>query len=84
MDSFKMHFIVALTNEELDVLKRGDQVISKLLLVPDDYRVFRYKEGDAIQAETYEGNRITTRIRNIEIVEDTDRVIVILTLTKSE
>ena len=80
MDSFKMHFIVELNHEELDILKGGGQVISKLLLVPDDYRVFHYSEGDTIQAETNEGNRITTRIRNLEIVEDTDRVIVILTL----
>lgn len=79
-----MHFIVELSNEELDVLKRGDQVISKLLLVPDDYRIFHYKEGDEIQAETYEGHRITTQIRNLEIVEDTDRVIVILTLMKTK
>ena len=79
-----MHFIVGLSNEELDVLKRGGHVISKLLLVPDDYRVFHYKEGDEIQAETHEGNRLTTQIRNLEIVEDTDSVIVILTLMKTE
>ena len=79
-----MHFIVGLSNEELDVLKGGGHVISKLLLVPDDYRVFHYKEGDEIEAETPEGNRLTTQIRNLEIVEDTDSVIVILTLMKTE
>jgi hypothetical protein len=83
MDSFKMHFIVELSKEELDILKGGGQVISKLLLIPDDYRLFHYSEGDTIHAETNEGNRISARIANLEIVEDTDRVIVILTLTRT-
>jgi len=81
MRPFRMRFIVdKLTEEELQILKQGRSVISKLLLIPDDYSAFRYKEGDEIEAETQAGNRIWTIIRNMEIVEDAERVIVILTL----
>jgi hypothetical protein len=81
MDSFKMRFIVGkLTDEELQILKQGEAIISKMLLIPEDYKVFHYKEGDGIEAETQDGNRMWTVIRNIEIVENEERVIVILTL----
>ena len=81
MDPIKMRFIVGkLTDEEWQTLNRGELIISKMLLTPDDYEVFHYKEGDEIEAETQDGNRIWTIIRNIEIVEDEQRVIIILTL----
>lgn len=76
-----MRFIVGkLTDEELLALKSGDVILSKMLLTPDDHKVFHYKEGDEIEVETQDGNRIWTTIRNIEIIEDEERVIVILTL----
>ena len=81
MGSIKMRFVVGkLSSDELEVLKRGEAVISKLLLVPDDYKIFHYKVGDAIEAETYEGNRIWTIIRSMEVIEGEMQVIVILTL----
>lgn len=81
MDSFKMRFIVGkLSDDELLTLKNGEPVISKLLMVPDDYKLFRYKPGDAIEAETEDGNRIWTTIQNMEIISDTYSVIAILTL----
>lgn len=81
MDSFRLRFIIGkLTDEELEILKRGEPIISKMLLIPEDYSVFHYKEGDEIEAETQDGNRIWTTIRNMEIVEDQQQVIVILTL----
>jgi len=80
-----MRFIVGkLSNEELDLISRGYPVISKLLLIPDDYRLFHYKEGDEIEAETQDGNRIWTTIRNMEIVQDDTSIVVILTLVRSE
>lgn len=83
MGPFRMRFIVGkLTEDELLTLKRGEPVISKLLLIPDDYRLFRYAEGDEIEVETHEGNRIWTTIRNIEVVGDDNSVIVILTLVR--
>jgi hypothetical protein len=82
MDSFRMRFIVGkLTEEELLTLKSGGTILSKMLLIPDDYKLFRYQEGDKIEAETEDGNRIWTTIRNIEVIEDEQRVIVILTLS---
>ncbi|MEX1238735.1 MAG: hypothetical protein WEB30_03430 [Cyclobacteriaceae bacterium] len=81
MGSFRMRFIVGKTHrEELLTLKRGETILSKLLLTPDDYKLFHYKAGDQIEVETEEGNRIWTTIRNIEIVEDDSGVVVILTL----
>jgi hypothetical protein len=85
MDSFRLRFIVGkLSDEELQTLKQGEAVISKMLLIPEDYRLFRYKEGDDIEAETQEGNRLLTTIRSMEIIEDEARVIVILTLIQKQ
>ena len=79
-----MRFVVGkLTNEELQALRQDEPIISKMLLTPDDYRVFHYKEGDEIEAETLDGNRIWTTIKNLEIVEDGERVIIIFTLRHS-
>ena len=83
MGTFSMRFIVGkLSNEELYALREGQTVISKMLLLPEDYQVFHYREGDHIEAETPEGDRIWTNIRNMEIIEDDVRVIVILTLVQ--
>ena len=82
MSAFKMRFIVGITEAELFALTNGEQVISKMLLIPDDYRLFHYCEGDNIEAETPEGNRMWTVIRDMEVIEDELRTIVILTLVK--
>lgn len=84
MASFRMRFIIGkITEEEFRALKEGETIISKMLLTPDDYRIFHYKEGNEIEAETEDGNRIWTTIRNIEIVENPERVIIIFTLHHS-
>ena len=60
MGSFRMRFIVGkLSDEEMLTLKRGESIISKMLLIPDDYRVFHYKEGDDIEAH---GQRLSSRV----------------------
>ena len=82
MKSFRMRFIVSITDAELLALTNGELIISKMLLIPDDYKVFHYAQGDHIEAETPEGNRIWTVIRDLEIIEDDLRPIVILTLDK--
>ena len=85
MEPFRMRFVFGkLTNEELRSLQNGDSIISKMLLTPDDYRAFRYREGDEIEAETQDGNRVWTTIKNIEAIEDKERVIVILTLDQKQ
>lgn len=81
MNSFRMRFIIGkLTDEELLTLKQGDPLITKMLLIPDDYKVFHYAEGDEIEAETQDGNRIWTIIRHMETVELEDQVIIMFTL----
>jgi hypothetical protein len=76
-----MRFIVGkLTEEELKVLRRGESIISKLLLIPQDFPVFHYQEGDLIEAETQDGNRIWTKISSMEVVENQESVIIILSL----
>ena len=79
-----MRFIVGrLTDEDLEHLKQDQCVITKLLILPEDYAAFHYKVGDEIEAETPEGNRIWTVIRHLERVENEDSVIVILTLVRA-
>ena len=81
MNSFRMRFIIGkLSDEELLTLKRGEPLISKMLLTPQDYQVFHYREGDEIEAETQDGNRIWTVIRQMEVLEDEERIIIIFTL----
>ena len=80
MNSFRMRFVVGISEPDLLTLKNGEQVVSKMLLTPDDFQVFHYSEGDEIEAETPDGNRIWTRIRFMEIIEDDHRTIIILTL----
>lgn len=85
MDPYRMRFIIGqLTDDELQALKRNEPVVSKMLLVPDDYKVFHYKEGDDIEVETHDGNRIWTIIQNMEVVTVDERFIVIFTLMRKE
>ena len=81
MNTFRMRFIVGITEADLLALNQGLQIISKMLLIPDDYKVFHYAPGDKIEVETPEGNRLWTTIRDIEVIEDELQTIVILTLS---
>lgn len=84
MSSFRIRFIGSIREDELHALKSGAEVISKMLLTPDDFQAFHYAEGDAIEAETPDGNRIWTTIRRIEVIDDSYRKIVILSLTNNQ
>ena len=76
-----MRFIVGkLTCDEMTALKKGDTIIAKMLLVPDDYQVFHYNTGDWIEVETEEGDRLWTEIRGMEVVEHPEHVIIMFTL----
>lgn len=81
MDFFRMRFIIGkLTDEELQALRRGETIISKMILTEEDYKVFHYEEGNEIEVETLDGNRIWTTITNMEVVEDGERIIIIFSL----
>lgn len=85
MDPVKITFIIGkLTDDELEVLDHQHPLISKMILSPDDYKLFRYKEGDFIQAETDHGNRLWCRIKHLEIVEQENGAILIFTLIKAD
>jgi hypothetical protein len=83
MNHIQVRFVISeLTELEIDALRNDEVVISKMILTPDDYRIFHYKEGDAIEVETETGNRVWCQIRQLEIVSRNERVILIFTLVK--
>lgn len=84
MNSFRMRFIVSIQEQELLTLKRGEKIISKILLTPDDFRVFHYIEGDEIEAESPSGDRLWTTIQHMEIIHDDVRPIIIFTLVRPD
>lgn len=82
--SFKISFVIGdLTEENVRRLRDNYSIVSKMILTPDDYKLFRYKKGDPIQVETDHGNRLWCCIEELEKVQDPERVILIFTLTKA-
>ena len=85
MESIKVTFVIGqIPEEDVDALKDDKRIISKMLLTPDDYKLFRYKEADQIQVESQNGNRLWCQIVHLEIVEKDERVILIFTLERAE
>jgi hypothetical protein len=81
MDFVHVRFIIGqLSEDEVVALKEGHTIVSKMILPPDDFKLFRYHEGDAIEAETQHGNRVWCTIKQMEILTAEDRVIIIFTL----
>jgi hypothetical protein len=83
MNTFRMRFIVGITEADLLALNQGERIVCKMLLIPDDYKAFHYAVGDDIEVETPEGNRLWGIINSMEIIEDDYRTIVILTISKA-
>lgn len=84
MAAFRFRFVIGkITFEEFDALKKGEPIITKMLLSHEDHKVFYYKENDEIEVETQDGDRLWANITNLEIIEDEHRVIMIFTLTHS-
>lgn len=83
MTQVPIRFIVGeLTEDDVQALMKGQSVICKMILPPDDVRLFQYKEGDSIEAESEHGNRQWCTISDLERVENEDGVIIILTVVK--
>jgi hypothetical protein len=81
----KINFIIGqLSVEELENLRNGYAIISKMILTPDDYSLFHYKAGDTIQVETNDGNRLWCCIEHLEVLNNDQGIILIFTLTKAE
>lgn len=82
MMEYKINFIIGdIPDEEMEALKEGHTIITKMILAPDDFKVFHYSKGGRIQVETGHGNRLWCTIDDLEVVESNDRVILIFTLT---
>jgi hypothetical protein len=84
MDGIKITFVIGLREDEVEALKNDEMVVSKMILLPDDYLLFKYKEGDLIEAESQTGNREWCRINQLEKVQQDDNIILIFTLEKAE
>jgi hypothetical protein len=83
MNPIHVRFIInQLTEAEVDALKNGDSIITKMILSPDDFRLFHYREGDSIEVQTDHGNRLWCNINHLEVVSDDIRVIIIFTLMR--
>jgi hypothetical protein len=84
MNQIQVRFVISeLTEQEIDALKDDEIIISKMILSPDDYKLFHYKECDEIEVETEHGNRIWCRIKQLEVISGDERVILIFTLIRS-
>jgi hypothetical protein len=85
MAHIHVRFIInELTEEEIAALKDDHTIVSKMILLPDDYKLFHYREGDTIEVQTDHGNRLWCRITNLEVVSAEDRVVLIFTLVKED
>jgi hypothetical protein len=85
MNNIHVRFIInELSEEEVEDLKNDHVIISKLILSPDDYKLFQYREGDSIEVQTDQGYRLWCKIKNLECVADTERVLLIFTLLKDK
>jgi hypothetical protein len=81
----KISFIIGQISEgDFESLTSGDKVTSKMILMEEDFRLFRYKEGDEIQVETDHGNRQWCTILHLEKLRENDKVLLIFTLKRKE
>ncbi len=80
----QINFVIGkLNDEEFAALQNGVSVISKIIVSPDDRKLFRYKTGDRIQVETDAGNRLWCIIKELEMLEGNDDLLAIFTLVQA-
>lgn len=81
----KINFIIGQISEgDFESLEAGDKVTSKMILMDEDYALFRYQEGDEIQVETDDGNRQWCTILHLETLRENDKVLLIFTLKRKQ
>ena len=77
----RINFVIGQISEgDFEMLESGYHVISKMIITRDDFDLFHYREGDRIQVETENGNRLWCKILNLETIGEEDRVLLIFTL----
>lgn len=80
--TIRINFVVGLSEGDFELLESGFNVISKLILTRNDFDIFHYREGDPIQVETEDGNRLWCKILSLEQISEDERVLLIFTLQK--
>ena len=81
MNSVPIRFVIShLPEEDIEALKGGDLIITKMILTLDDYKLFQYRIGESIEVETNRGNRMLCTIKHLEIIPNPERIILIFTL----
>jgi hypothetical protein len=81
MNHIHVRFIInELSEDEVDELKNEHAIITKMILTPDDYKLFHYRQGDTIEVQTDQGYRMWCTIKHLEVVANDERVILIFTL----
>jgi hypothetical protein len=85
MNHIHVRFIInELSEDEVVALENDQVIISKLILSHEDYKLFHYREGDAIEVQTDHGYRLWCKIKHLEIVSDDERIILIFTLLRQK
>lgn len=80
----KVSFVIGqISHHEMESLKNGYAIISKMILTADDYKLFNYEAGQKIQVETNDGNRLWCMIEHLETVQNEETTILIFTLVKA-
>lgn len=78
--TIKINFVVGLSEGDFELLESGYNVVSKMILSKDDFDLFHYVEGERIQVETEDGNRLWCKILNLETIGEEERILLIFTL----
>jgi hypothetical protein len=77
----KINFVIGqCSEEEINALKNEQVIVSKMILNEADYELFEYTEGENIQVETANGDRLWCTIIQLERVINDEKVILIFTL----
>jgi hypothetical protein len=77
----RINFVIGqISDGDFEMLESGYNIISKMILTRDDFDLFHYSEGDRIQVETENGNRLWCRILNLETIGEEERILLIFTL----
>lgn len=81
MSRVPVRFVISELSEfDMDDLKQGHMISSKMFLTPDDYALFKYGTGDMIEIESENGGRDWCEIHDLEKIETADGVILLFTL----
>jgi uncharacterized protein YqfB (UPF0267 family) len=79
----KITFVIGVSEPEIEMLRDGHSISTKMILTHEDHSLFHYKTGETIQVETENGYRLWCTIKDLEALHPVDKVILIFTLGKA-